>query len=134
MAKTGDSLFDLIEGLNHRVQTLEEAIKPLKLHDQNPDPLALPQDYYIVDQRNGRANAFYRTECFTSTYCWMAAHLACHADDLGMYDVGLHIQWRKLKTGWVWWFTSEINGESIASEDYTSIRSCILASYHANKR
>ncbi len=133
MAKTGDPLYDLVESLNRRVQSLEEAVnQPLASVTtlRQPDPLALPSHlYYIEKERSGRASAFFRSNCFVSTISWMDALKACHAHSLGILDTGLSIQWRKLKTGWVWWFSTEVDGEWIASEDFNSVRMCILAAH-----
>jgi hypothetical protein len=96
-----------------------------------------------VNVREGRAGANFRGKGICSTISFMDALSYCWIHYLGIHQnehyhrpdgSRILIQWRQLKTGWVWWF-SEItyaNRDWIASEDFTSIEACVRAAYRVD--
>ena len=147
---------NLVSQLREKLDVANQTIKELKsqVHRlENPSEttgqLALPSIYYYIeDEQNGRAAAYFKRKAICSTISHMDALVDTWKHFLSIkHFSGVSIDWRLLETGWVWWYSIKYDTNNdwlrrkglspilsnvaekvwIASKDFTSLRDCILA-------
>ncbi len=146
MAKTGDRLLDSYETEIRKLKAKKEFLEARLLQLEGPlGPLSPPRGYSIEVEKNGRASAFFGSEGICSTVSEMDALRWCWCHYLGISSndqyfrpdgSNVHIDWRQLKSGWVWWYSQRVGiGKPwIASEDFTSIEACLQAAYQLHPK